>query len=111
MATLASHNFHHITDSERREAVAMWNDFNRNLEAKGMRLMYDYRDGGFYVCSTDLIPATESSERNLTDNELEQVVTEGGFRWTEPDGSTPSPDSALNNPPWFTDGVETLAVV
>lgn len=57
--------------------------------------------GGFFVASDEL-DATDSMDDpdNLGKAELEQVITEGGFRW----------DEAVNNPPWFTGCGETLKV-
>ena len=93
--------FTHITEEQRRQAIAMWNDFNALLADKGMTLMYDYEGSGFYVVSSDL-GRTHSNDHpdNLNEEELEQVVIEGGFGW----------DEAVNNPPWFTGGGETLQV-
>ena len=93
--------FTHITEEQRKQAVALWNDFNASLADKGMTLMYDYAGGGFYVVSNDLGRTySQNHPDNLTEEELEQVVNEGGFGW----------DEAVNNPPWFTGGCETLQV-
>jgi len=98
---MAGKIFKHVTEEQRKAAVSLWNDFNAALADLGMKLMYDYDGGGFFVVSSEL-GATESTDdaANLTADELEQVVKEGGFRW----------DEAVNNPPWFTGCGETLRV-
>lgn len=93
--------FTHITEEQRKQAVALWNDFNASLADKGMTLMYDYDGGGFYVVSSELgITDSNDDSNNLSADELEQVINEGGFGW----------DEAVNNPPWFTGCGETLRV-
>lgn len=98
---MAKHEFKHVTEEQRKSAVVLWNGFNSALAALGMKLMYDYDGGGFFVVSDEL-DATDSMDDpdNLDEEELEQVVNEGGFRW----------DETVNNPPWFTGCGETLRV-
>ena len=90
------HEFHHITEEERKEAQRLWNEFNTELDRRGMKLHYDYENGNFFVADKSLAngdfdrggePATE---RTLNSDELKQVIYEGGFD-----------HEAVNNPPWF----------
>lgn len=92
-----AHDFHHITEDERKAAQDLWNKFNADLEQKGMKLYYDYDNGSFFVASTDLKngymdrDGTGDTSADLDEQELEAVIYEGGFD-----------EKAVNNPPWFT---------
>lgn len=91
-------DFHHVTEEEREWAQSKWNAFNKELTERGLKLMYDYYGGGFFVCDFALEGAM--SPNGLSDAEVEHVIKEGGFD-----------SKALNNPPWFTNpGEYTLAV-
>lgn len=91
------HNYHHITEDERKEAVRLWNEFNAELDRRGMKLHYDYNDGNFFVADKNLKngyldkAGKPNTDRTLDEDELHKVIYEGGFD-----------SSAVNNPPWFT---------
>ena len=90
------HNYHHITEDERQEAIRLWNEFNAELDRRGMKLHYDYTDGNFFVADKGLKngyldkDGKAKTERTLDEDELSKVIYEGGFD-----------DTAVNNPPWF----------
>ena len=91
------HNYHHITEDERKEAIRLWNDFNAELDRRGMKLHYDYENGNFFVADKALKggyldkAGKPTADRTLDEAELCKVIYEGGFDF-----------SAVNTPPWFT---------
>lgn len=88
-----------ITQAQLKEAIALWEEFNHELAIRGMRLNYDCRQGTFYVCDRHFHNGCVNVDHTcIAPGEYESVLTNGGF------GNT------VNNPPWFTDGIEyTLA--
>lgn len=92
--------FKHVTEAERKAAQDLWNKFNDDLAGKGLRLMYDYTGGGFFVCSSELVGEYKGSAAGLSNDELDAVIREGGFD-----------QGAKNNPPWFVDGSDYILAV
>lgn len=93
--------FKHITEDPRLLASDLWNEFNAKLDQNGMSLFYDHYNGSFFVASNELAGVCANKPGALTDDELEEVICEGGFG-----------TDAVNNPPWFTTpGEYTLAPV
>lgn len=98
---MAKKTFKHITEDQRLLAIDLWNEFNAKLDKNGMSLFYDQYNGSFFVASNKLAGVCANKPGALTDNELGDVIYEGGF------GA-----DAVNNPPWFTTpGEYTLAPV
>lgn len=88
-----------ITQAQLKEAVALWESFNRALAIRGMRLNYDNVQGTLYVCDKHFHNGWIGDNNTyITAEEYESVLTNGAL------------GNVVNNPPWFTDGTEyTLA--
>lgn len=86
-----------ITKAQLKDAIELWESFNRELAIRGMRLNYDYRLGTLYVCDKHFHNGCVGIDNNcITTEEYESVVSNGDL------------GNVINNPPWFTDGIETL---